>query len=187
MTTELVSQTMNGTLKSATYEECNTRYQRGPGDDEHLLFQIAMIYNQLDTAAMLWKQTEQDSYPQVIGDRYWNHLAIFCEVEGLKYLHQVLGWDLGDPSNGDEYGRTLITIFAHDDQEDKVKCLYDMGYRIYPYSERAYVDGPYTDNTTAPKLSSKYLKYIATEQEVKEFKERYGKQGQTLTIATEII
>ncbi len=103
----------------------------------------------LDENFILARKLEQEHGSQwpplkVVGDRYWNHLGFYCSINGLKFLHYDLGWDL-DEDNGDDYGRTMITVFGYLDEIEKVKAMHDMGYRVNTgHRQSPYVDGPWS-------------------------------------------
>ena len=111
--------------------------------DELTDFQKAVVMEDFTLARKLANESEWP--PQyVVGDRYWSHLGFYCSIDSLKFLHYDLKWNLDD-DNGDDYGRTMITVFAYNDQLEKVKAMYDMGYRInMSHRIEPYVDGPWS-------------------------------------------
>lgn len=126
-------------------------------------FHLAVIREDFPLATRLAiEHDEKGKWPplEVVGDRYWSHLANYCSIDGLKFLHYELKWDLDTKENGDDYQRTLITIFAHNDRMDLVKAMHEMGYHINTnHLQLPICDGPYSDYTPIPRLKEEYSIY----------------------------
>jgi hypothetical protein len=124
-------------------------------------FQIALFQSDFALAKQLHDLNPAWQDTRVVGDRHWQHIAFWCEPDQLRFLHNDLGWDL-DEDNSDEYNRTLITIFAYMDDMERVRTMYDLGYRVnLDHNTTPYRDGQIEPASPLKGLDNKYLVYVS--------------------------